>query len=334
MPASAIGLAIIFVSGVLIASFAAPMKLTRAWNWENTWLLYATVGLVLIPCSLVAWTVPHPLSFYSSLPLHTLLPPLLFGFGWGIAQVTFGLSIARVGMAMAFAIVIGLSSLLGSVIPLAVFHPSDLFRRVGAVLLMSAVILFAGLTLYIRADHKRETTRKTSGQGFLTGVLLCVFTGCFGSMINMGFVFGGGIAQQAVREGISAERATLCIWTVVLAAGYIPNLAYTIYLLADHGSIGLFRKSFAREFLIAASSAVLWLFGMLGYGFGADKMGKYGNSIGFAVFMGVTLFWSSALGLFAGEWKTASPLAIRCMRLGLALIIVSMTVLGVSTLIH
>jgi hypothetical protein len=190
------------------------------------------------------------------------------------------------------------------------------------------------LALYIRADHKRETTRKASGQGFLTGVLLCVFTGCFGSMINMGFVFGSGIARQAVREGVSAGSATLCIWAVVLSAGYIPNLAYTIFLLADHDSVGLFRRSFARESLISISAAVLWLFGMLGYGFGADKMGKYGDSIGFAVFMGVTLFWSSALGLFAGEWKTASPSAIRWMRMGLGLIIVSMMVLGVSTLIH
>ena len=284
------------------------MKLSRAWNWENTWLLYATFGLVLIPCSLVAWTVPHPLAFYSSLPLHTLLPPLLFGFGWGIAQVTFGLSIARVGMAMAFAIVIGLSSLLGSVIPLAVFNPGDLLGRAGAVLLTSAVILFAGLALYIRADHKRETTRKASGQGFLTGVLLCVFTGCFGSMINMGFVFGGGIAQQALREGISAGQRN----PVYLGRGagcrlYSRTWRTPCFCWLIISSLGLFRKSFAREFLISISSAVLWLFGMLGYGFGADKMGKYGNSIGFAVFMGVTLFWSSALGLFAGEWKTASP---------------------------
>lgn len=328
------GLAIIFVSGMLIASFAAPMKLTLAWKWENTWLLYSTIGLVLIPCSLVAWIIPHPLTFYSSLPIRTLLLPLLFGLGWGIAQVTFGLSIARVGMAMAFAIVIGLSSLLGSLVPLAVFHPHDLLGRAGAVLLTSAAILFVGLALYIRADHKREAGRKSSAPGFVTGVLLCIFTGCFGSMINIGFVFGGGIAQQALREGISAEGATLCIWAVVLAAGYIPNLAYTIFLLATNNSISLFRRSFAREFLISISSAVLWLFGMLGYGLGADKMGRYGNSIGFAVFMGVTLLWSNALGLFAGEWRAVSPIAIRCMRLGLGLIIVSMTVLGVSTLIQ
>lgn len=334
---SSLGLAIIVFSGLLIASFAAPMKLSRAWNWENTWLVYATLALVVIPIVLVAWAIPHPLAFYAAIPMRTLLPPLLFGFGWGIAQVTFGLSIARVGMAMAFAIVVGLSSLLGSVIPLAAFHPGDLVSRPGVVLLASAVVLFAGLAFYVSADRKRNASLHGSDAPsavFLGGVLLCVFTGCFGSMINMGFVFGGGIAEQAVRQGITAESATLSVWAVVLGAGYLPNLAYTVFLLKKNHSIRLFRRSFARESMLAFAAACLWLFGMLGYGVGAGEMGKYGNSIGFAVFMAVMLLWSSALGLIAGEWKSAPSIAQNRMRAGLALIIVSMSVLGIGTLVQ
>lgn len=329
---SSLGLAIIVFSGVLIASFAAPMKLSREWSWENTWFIYATLALVLIPLALVLWAIPHPIDFYAAIPLRTLLPPLLFGLGWGIAQVTFGLSIARVGMAMAFAIVVGLSSLLGSVIPLALLHSSELMSRPGAVLLASAIFLFVGLGVYVSADRKRESSAR--GAVSLNGVLLCVFTGCFGSMINIGFVFGSGIAQQAVRQGIPAENATLCVWAVVLAAGYLPNLGYTLFLLRKNRSVGLFRRSFTREFMLALAAAVLWLFGMLGYGVGASEMEKYGNSIGFAVFMAVMLLWSSALGLIAGEWKSASSVAQMRMRTGLVLIIVSMSVLGISTLVH
>jgi L-rhamnose-H+ transport protein len=333
---SSLGLAIIVFSGVLIASFAAPMKLSRTWSWENTWLLYATLALLVIPLALVLWTIPHPIAFYAAIHLRTLLPSLLFGFGWGVAQVTFGLSIARVGMAMAFAIVIGLSSLLGSAIPLAVLHPGDLSSGPGAVLLASAVFLVAGLALYVSADRKRESNARGAASSgvFLNGVLLCVFTGCFGSMINMGFVFGSGIAQQAVRQGIAAESATLSVWAVVLAAGYLPNLGYTLFLLKKNQSVGLFRRSFAREFMLAFAGALLWLFGMLGYGVGAGKMEKYGNSIGFAVFMAVMLLWSTSLGLITGEWKSAPSVAQGRMRMGLALIIVSMSVLGIGTLVH
>jgi L-rhamnose-H+ transport protein len=333
----ALGLAIVLFSGMLTASFAAPMKLSRRWHWENTWLVYATFALIVIPFALVAWTIPHPIVFFDSIPLRMMLPALLFGFGWGIAQVTFGLSIARVGMAMAFAIVIGLSSLLGSVIPLAVFHPSDLLGHAGLALLCSAVLLVTGLVRYAQAGHQREASqavRDTTGSSFRTGVLLCIFTGCFGSMINMGFVFGTPIAERAIHLGVSPGRATLSVWLVVLAAGYLPNLAYTLFLLQRNRTARLFRDAWGRESLLSLAAAVLWLFGMLGYGIGAGVMGKYGNSLGFAVCMAALLLWSSALGLMTGEWKTALPATRRRMHTALVFIILSVIVLGFSTLLR
>jgi len=322
---------------MLTASFAAPMKLSRRWNWENTWLVYATFALVLIPFALVAWAIPHPFTFFSSIPLRVMLPALLFGFSWGIAQVTFGLSIARVGMAMAFAIVIGLSSLLGSVIPLAVLHPDDLLGRAGLALLISAVLLVIGLVHYVQAGREREVNQAvadTTGVKFSTGVLLCIFTGCFGSMINMGFVFGTPIAQRAIQLGVKPESATLSIWLVVLVAGYFPNLAYTLLLLKRNGTAHLFRNQWARESLLSLAAAVLWLFGMLGYGIGAGVMGKYGNSLGFAVCMAALLLWSSVLGLLAGEWKAVLPITRKRMYTALIFIVLSVIVLSFSTLLR
>lgn len=153
-------------------------------------------------------------------------------------------------------------------------------------------------------------------------------------MINMGFVFGSNIANEAVRQGVSPVRATLCIWAVVLAAGYLPNAAYTLYLIKSNGTAGAFAKQLPRETLLAIAAAALWLFGMLGYGVGAGKMGEYGNSIGFAVCMAVLLLWSSALGIFAGEWRHAPPRSRTRMQFGMALITVSMFALGFDSLLH
>lgn len=333
----AVGFLIVVFSGMMTASFAAPMKLSRRWQWENIWLVYATLALLLIPAGLVAWTIPHPFAFYTSLSPRLLLLPLLFGCGWGVAQVTFGLSIARTGMAMAFAIVIGLSSLFGSVIPLAVFHPEDLLSKVGVAFFMSAILLGAGLVLFGQAGRERERfsgIESGAKRTFRVGILLCIFTGCFGSMINMGFVFGGGIAQQATVIGLSPEKATLAVWFVVLGAGYIPNLAFTLYLLRKNVTWDRFVLSPGRETLLALSAAVLWLFGMLGYGVGASIMGKFGTSLGFAVCMAALLLWSSALGEMAGEWRAALPATLRRMRIGLGFIMLSVIVLGFSGLFH
>lgn len=332
-----LGLVVVAFSGTMTASFAAPMKFSRRWAWENTWLVYATLALVLIPAILIVRSVPHPVAFYASLPARLLLLPFLFGFGWGIAQVTFGLSIARTGMAMAFAIVIGLSSLLGSTIPLAVFHPDDLLSKVGAGLLASAIVLTLGLVLFAQAGRERElasANESMAKRSFQIGILLCVFTGCFGSMINMGFVFGSGIAEHAMALGLSPEKSTLAIWLVVLGAGYIPNLAFTLYLLTKNRTWERFIQSPGREASLALAAAVLWLFGMLGYGMGASIMGSLGNSIGFAICMAALLLWSSILGQMAGEWRAAHPSTLRRMRTGLAFIMFSVIILGFSSLFH
>ncbi len=334
---AALGLGIVMFSGVLTATFPVPMKFARAWKWENTWLAYATMALLIIPLALAWWFIPHLFSLYASLPTRDLLLPLLFGFGWGIAQVTFGLSIACVGMAMAFAIVIGMSALLGSAIPLAIFHPSALTGRTGTILAVSAVLLICGLIFYARAGRQREAASSAAGSTdsqFLKGLLLSLFTGLFGAMINLGFVFGGKIVDQAMLNGVSAGRATLAVWAVVLAAGYVPNAAYTIYLLRKNRSAGAFRKLFAVEILLALAAAVFWLFGMLGYGIGAAVMGTYGNSIGFAVCMTVLLLWSSALGLLAGEWQGSSLRVRSRMAIGVVFITASMVTLGFDSLLH
>jgi L-rhamnose-H+ transport protein len=150
----------------------------------------------------------------------------------------------------------------------------------------------------------------------------------------MGFVFGGEIANQAVRQGASPARATLCIWVVVLAAGYLPNCAYTLYLLNRNGSAAAFRKRTFIETLLAAAAACLWLFGMLGYGVGASIMGPYGNSVGFAVCMIALLLWASALGVFSGEWRAAPSSARLRMYCGVGLITISVLSLGLGTLLY
>ena len=332
-----LGLGILIVSGMLTASFPVPLKLSRAWRWENTWLVYASLALVAIPISIAALAVPELRQVYGSVGLSGYAAPVLFGFCWGIAQLTFGLAITVVGMAMAFAIVIGLSAALGSFIPLIVFHPQDLAGQPGVILLVSVLLLGGGLVLYGQAGRRREQESgnpERSGKTFRKGLLLCVFTGCLGSMLNLGFAFSGQITGAAIAHGATAARTTFAVWAVVLAVGYLPSFAYTLHLLRKNRTAPCFRKSPVRETLLAALAAVLWLFGMLGYGIGATRMGAYGTSIGFAVCQTVLLLWSSALGIITGEWRTAASATQWRMGASVALLIASVVVLGLGTLIR
>src|SRR5438045_3487851 len=102
-----------------------PMKFNRYWQWENTWLVFSVVSLVLLPWALALGFVDHIFEIYRSLSLLEFAVPFLFGAGWGIAQVLFGISVQRLGLGLAYAIIVGLGAMLGTLVPLVAQHRSQ-----------------------------------------------------------------------------------------------------------------------------------------------------------------------------------------------------------------
>ncbi len=326
-----LGLAILLGSGVLNASFPLPMKYSRTWKWENTWFLFTTLALFVFPLAMAHYAVPDLAGVYASLPPGAFLPGVVFGFLWGTAQVTFGIAIAGVGMAMAFAIVVGMSGLFGSLITMGVLHPEELTGPRGIALIVSAIILIVGLVLYGRAGRDREKESGAagpSGATFRKGLIVCLYTGLMGGMINLGFAFSGKISDAAQSKGASGQSATLAVWLIVLAAGYIPNLVYTMYLMIRNGTANRFLSAPGREGVLALCTALLWLGGTMGYGSGATAMGAYGTSIGYAIYVTILLLWSTTLGILTGEWKAARPATVKRMKLGVGVILASALVLS------
>jgi L-rhamnose-H+ transport protein len=333
-----LGMAVIFLGGTLNGSFALPMKYAR-WKWENTWLVFALVALLALPWALAGGFVPELGEVYRSVSGRALFLPLIFGFLWGIAQVTFGLGISAVGMALAFAVVAGLACLSGSLIPLLVLSPADLFRPRGVLLMASMPILFTGLFLYGLAGRRREKEQAASrvasdaARSFAAGLAICIFTGIFGSNINLGFAFGGDVLRSGLAHGASTVTSTYAVWALVLGAGFIPNLAYCLYLLFRNRNWPAFRQAgWARETLLGAAMALLWLGGMVAYGIGATLVGTYGTSLGYALSIAAMILSSNSLGILTGEWKGTSPGTKRLLAVGAAVVLVSVVVLNLGGL--
>ena len=109
---------LVSVGGVLTGVFTGPMKYLTRWRWENIWLVYALIALLIIPWAVIGTMVPHLLSLYGQVPLPRLLLVLLLGTLWGIGSVTFGIGVDRLGAGLGFALIMGISTLLGTILPL------------------------------------------------------------------------------------------------------------------------------------------------------------------------------------------------------------------------
>lgn len=331
-----LGMGVILLSGLFNGAFPLPMKSIRGWKWENTWLLFSVLAVLLLPWALAFLFVPHLTQVYRNAPALSIEFPALFGFLWGIAQVTFGLGIEAVGMAVSIAVVSGLGSLFGSLVPLLVLNPGDLFHPRGIFLLIALPVLMVGLFLYGKAGHLREHDLLASNspiaktaRNFASGLAICIFTGIFTSNFNLGFAFSNNLQRTAIALGATPASATYAVWALVFGAGFFPNLIYCAYLLSRNHTWHLFRgRTSAANFGLALVMAGLWGTGVFCYGVGATLAGPYGTSIGFTLFMASSILASNILGIWSGEWKATTPLTRRILIAGLIVILISVVILN------
>ena len=306
-----------------------PMKFARRWPWENTWLVFSVVSLVVLPWALALALVNDVGAVYAALPASAYLAPLAFGAGWGIAQVLFGLSIARLGMALGYAIIVGLGALLGTLVPLFVKNREVIGTGRGALILSGVAIMVLGIAVSARAGKAREGSGgRAAGGSYAAALAVAVLCGLMAPMLNYAFAFGQSIADEAVRQGASPEAAGYAVWPVALLGGLIPNLAYPCWLLSRNRTWKHFRGSWHPDVWFGCLMGVFWMGAVALYGVSSVYLGALGTSVGWALFQIFMIMTANLSGVLTGEWKTAPPGAARGLWTGLGLLAIATAVIA------
>src|ERR1700730_11216049 len=136
------GVLLVMIAGLMSGTGMLPSKFARVWKWENIWLVFSLVSLIVIPWILAVVLVNRLLETYTALSLDQLAIPMFLGAGWGIAQILFGVSVKRLGLGIAYAIIVGLGAVLGTLVPL--FLQQRAFAREHALeLIVSGVVVMS-----------------------------------------------------------------------------------------------------------------------------------------------------------------------------------------------
>jgi L-rhamnose-H+ transport protein len=335
-----LALVAVLLGGVCQGSSLLPMKFTRRWQWENTWICFSTVAYLLLPWLLALLLVSDYPAMLRDVPPRVLGTTLLFGVGWGLGALAFGLGFRYLGLAITYAIVLGLASSVGTLIPLLVLTPEQVITRQGITLIVGVVIALVGTAVVSWAAWERDA-RKTIpkatviGEGaakkLVIGLLLCGSSGLLVSSGNLGLAFGSQISQKALELGAGPTGAGCAIWAVLLFPMFLCNSIYSLYLLRKNRSARHFRDPGTGHYWgLAVLMGVLWMGGLASYGAGALALGKLGTSIGWALFMSSTIIVANSLGIVTGEWKGASRKAITIMATGIAILLLAIVVVGTS----
>ncbi len=318
-----LGLALTMAAGLMSGNCMLPAKFVRRWQWENTWLIFTLVSLVVAPAILTFATVKDLTGLYSSLSLQQVALPFLFGFGWGIAQVLFGLSITRLGLALGYAIIIGLGAVLGTLVPILFERPQVLVTGRGALILAGVAVMLCGIVVAGKAGRMRERDSAPSPESpharYGAALLLAVACGILAPMINFSLAFGQDIAQEAVRRGTTPANAAYAVWPFGLAGGLLPNLAYCFYLLNRNRTWNRF-QTLSPDLWFPILMGALWMGAFALYGTAAALLGALGTSVGWGLFQIFMIITANVSGLVTGEWTHAGAPARRLLWSGLFLL--------------
>jgi len=321
----AFGIVLTLVAGLMSGNCMLPMKFVRFWKWENVWLVFSVISLIALPWALAFALVGKLFAIYGTLSTSQLAVPILFGAGWGIAQVLFGISVTRLGLGLAYAIVVGLGALLGTLVPLFVQHHElakgrSMIFVLSGIALMVLGIVFSTWGGQVRERGKPGISASPSGQNYFAAVLLAVLCGVMAPMLNYSFAFGQDIAKEAVRMGTPEVRAGYAVWPIGLAGGFVPNIAYSLYLLRKNRSWRAFHPA-VPDAVWPASMGVLWMGAFALYGMAANYLGSFGTSIGWGLLQIFMIMTATLSGVITGEWKQAPASAKRLLSLGLSCLI-------------
>ena len=331
MSSFSIGLLIVLAGAVLQGSWALPQKFVRGWAWERMWLLYSVAAMIVFPWLFVSLMIPHAGDVFSSVSTGVLVRTALFGAGWGLGSVLFGLGIASLGLALGFAIIISLTAALGTLVPLAVLQPERFTFERGGMLILGLLVVVAGVALVSKAGAIKDAGASTAKGNFTRGLIICIASGIASPMFSFGFAFGTPIQTQAASLGADRDYASIALLAVITTAGFVVNAAYCIYLLARNKSWsqGLNADRY-RNLGCTVAMGFMWILGFFLFGIGSTQMGPLGTSVGWAILMTTMVLVANVWGLLTGEWKNVDKRAFRYLGAGLTMLVVALVVIGMS----
>ena len=342
-PNPALGVVIFVLGGLAGAIFYLPFKKVRNWAWESYWMIYAVVGLVVVPWVLAFSTSPNVLAVLRQASGKELAYCFLCGAMWGVGGLTWGLMIRYLGVGLGLAIGCGLCSAAGTLIPpIIAGRLGDLWGTASANASLFGVgvsllgIVLVGMAGMSKENELPEEAKKkaVAEYNFKKGILVAIFSGLMSSGMNYGLQGGAGIEKlaQVTAPITSATWKGMSVLVVVLLGGFTVNFTYCLCLNVTNKTIGDYTKKDAplgANLLFAGLAGAIWCSQFICLKTGEPAMGKTAY-VGWAVLMASAILFSTLLGILLGEWKGTSARTRQRLAVGLLLLILSSVIAAYS----
>lgn len=312
-----------------------PQKKVSGWSWQTYWLAQAFICWLVLPL-VIAWlTIPQLSTVLNEAPVSAMQRSFFLGMAYGIGGTAFGIAIRYVGFSLTYAISVGISCVLGTLLPPLVNGTlGTVLESNGAPLLLSGVAMGAvGIGICGIAGRNKEKdleARNQSSSGFslAKGLPLCLLAGVLSALYGFSLDQGQPIAAVAAQYGAGNYQGNV-IYIFSNTGAFVTTLLYCLYLHRKEKTFYQYTAGnlhLSVNYLMSLLTGILWYGQFFFYGLGHVRMGNY-RFTSWAIHMIMLVLLSAVAGLVMKEWKNCSAKTMRLLGLALAVLLVAIMLL-------
>lgn len=313
-----------------------PQKKVKLWSWQSFWLAQAAVCWLVLPI-LVAWiTIPDLMDVLREAPSAAMMKAFVFGMAYGIGGTAFGMAIRYVGFSLTYAFAVGLSCVIGTLLPPIFNHTlTQTLSGDGAYYIVMGIVMGSiGIAVCGVAGRRKEKDLSENSENNKTsfslaiGLPLCILAGVLSAFYGFGIASGAEIATVAEKHGAGDLKINV-IYIFTNTGAFVTTCIYCLYLHFKENTFKEYRnigKLLPANLILATITGVIWYSQFFFYGLGHVNLGKYDFS-SWAIHMIMLVLFSILLGLIMKEWTMCKPRTMKTLSFALIILIAAVLLL-------
>lgn len=335
-----------FIGGFASGSFYLPYKKVKGWAWESYWIVGGIFSWLIVPLITAYLTVPNFMGIIMATESSTLMWTYVMGLLWGIGGLTFGLAMRYLGLSLGMSVALGFTSAFGALVPplyrdIATSQTTGTFTAMlgsagGLTVLGGVVVCLVGIAICGKAGMRkeRELSAEQKQESILEfdltkGLIVATISGILSACFNFGIEAGKPMAEQAVLQGSNPLFQNNVIFVVILWGGLTINFIWCMILNAKNKTFGDYTNSsvsLSTNYIFSALAGTTWFLQFFFYGMGESKLGNGASS--WILHMAFIILVSNMWGITLKEWKGVSKKTLGTIFTGIAVIIISVIIVG------
>lgn len=283
----------IIIAGLINGSFVVPARYIKNTSSEKIWFYHSLIGLSIIPWLIFFLFLPaYTIQNYAALSINVWAYIVFGGMFFGVGQVCFSHAIKKIGIALSFAINLGIGVTIGSMF--VVFHDSAFFTMRGFFVTLAVFLIISSLIVYYFSERITNNIKNN----YCTGWLFASFAGIASGLQNITFVFVGFYANTQFHNINS-----FWVWPPFLLSSAVPMTLLFLYQVKKNRESIVLPKT--KSLMLVTLMGVFFTGSLFLYSSGMSHLPDNQKMFGWPMLMVLIILTSQVWGWIFSEFKTS-----------------------------